>query len=146
MNIPLDNWISWLEHGIGTLVSLGGAAILVGGYYARRRQLAHLSSMDRATAKLIDVAEETTRDASGDVSTFYYPVLEFTDWSGTVRRARGSVGLGTPPEYETTEIYYDHAQPDTVEIAADLRSFFNGLMIVGSGFLVIGVLLYIFNI
>ncbi len=65
VHTPLTDWISSLPHPIGTLVLVAGGALIGGGQLAKRRQLARLSSLDRTTATLVSVEEETSHDSEG---------------------------------------------------------------------------------
>lgn len=98
---------------VGLVFLLNG--LLFGGIGLVMRQVnADASAARTATAEatIVDVEARTHTDSDGDVTTSYYPVLEFEDADHVTHRATQNVSSGRYDVGTKTEVRYDPRDPE----------------------------------
>ncbi|MDR1563966.1 MAG: DUF3592 domain-containing protein [Oscillospiraceae bacterium] len=108
--LQTDKLLSPLAFLAALVILITGVVSLVGSYSRK-------SGLVKASAVLVYYMDEENTDKDGRTTTVYYPVVEFTDSSGELVRARGEA----PSSFQTytaghkLNILYNPQSPTSFE-------------------------------
>lgn len=139
--------ISLMFGGVGAWLAYHGVAAFIN---ARRFVSGASTTRGTVAAHEAEISESTDDQGRRETTTFYYPIVEFTDAEGIQRRVRTSTGRSPKSFSEGAAVTVLYSRDDSAR--AEIKSFgqlwFMPAALTGSGtvFLMITVGVWVFNV